>query len=216
MQVEHELVITRAVAYRQAHPGAGTRQSPAHRAATRRIQPLCLHDPGHKGMKGRAHPPDTARGGIDVDEDAQNPSAMSGPGGKSVHVQEVISLMQRQLPALFLERAEARKVQLEPARIRRKKLRDKPRSLLGEAPHHALQALAVGSVGKTAEHVARRAIGDIFVETRLGGVAREQELSVVLGKLERNFTKKQDLAALELITIPAGLFRGITLHLNGL
>src|SRR5437764_2494957 len=78
---------------------------------------------------------------INVSEDPQDPCAPRRPGWKSIHVQQVIALFERQVAAVFFQWTKARKVQRNTSRVRRKQVFDEPSDLVGIIPHDALQLL---------------------------------------------------------------------------
>ena len=92
MQVEHELVIGRAVRDRQAHFAGHVRQRASQ--AVRWANFFLLHQLGQKIMERLAHIPHPPDGWINVGEHAQDARAMRGTRWECVHVQQIIAFMQ--------------------------------------------------------------------------------------------------------------------------
>ena len=161
-------------------------------------------------MKGLADQPHPLHREIDVGEDAENASAMRGPRGKGIEVQQVVALGGRQVAAALLQRTEAGIVHLIVAGIGREERTQERRHLLRVVPHDLVQAFAVGRiVGHAAQHVRARPVADVLVEARLGLLLREQELAVRWRQIEGYASKEQDAAVLQLGAVLLRLGLGI-------
>src|SRR5205823_5717500 len=108
---------------------------------------------------------------IYVGEHSQDSSASRRPGGKRVHVQQVVAFFEWQVATLFFQWTKTGKVECYFLRVRRKQPFHEAGDLGGIFPHDALQLPVRGIVCAFALHAADlirlRAIRDIFVETRL-------------------------------------------------
>jgi len=83
---------------------------------------------------------------INVSEDPQDPCAARRPGWKSIHVQQVIALFERQVAAVFFQWTKACKIQRYVPGVRREQVFDEPSDLTGIISHDALQLLVRGIV----------------------------------------------------------------------
>src|SRR5206468_9364467 len=78
-----------------------------HSSPTRRSSDLALSE----WLEALAGEPDAGLGGIEVGEDAEDAPAVGGTAGESVHVQQVVPLVQGQLASGLFQGAEAGEVQ---------------------------------------------------------------------------------------------------------
>ena len=116
-------------------------------------------------MKRLAHIPHSPHRWIDIGENPQDAAPVRGPRGKSVNMQQVIALVQRQVAALLFQRTEAGKVQLHPAGVRSQELRDEPGDRGGKVAHDRVHALAVGRIVIHAlEQIFGRSVRNVFVK----------------------------------------------------
>jgi hypothetical protein len=130
-------------------------------------------------------------------------------------VDQVVALVQRQRPALLLQRPETGEVDLPLVGIGSEELAQEPDVFIREMPHDFLEALALCRVagGRPTQHVLLGAIGDVFVTLEVALALREQELAVGLGKVERRFFKIDHPPRLDLLAVMPGAL-GLVGHVH--
>src|SRR5438874_7112871 len=137
-------------------------------------------------MEGFAGQPDPRSCGIDVSENPQDARPLRGPRRERIHVQKIVAPMRGQVASLFLQRAEAGKIQLESAGIGTQEIGQKSRHRRSVMAHDVVQSLAVvGALARGPVQFPRLwPVRDVLVKARLRLLLRYQKLLVSARQIE--------------------------------